>query len=169
MAAPGSFKAFGLGCPSRFSGLTSVVSTASCAPWWMLKPLTTHSKRRLSVGSTGSRFRSRRKPLNSRPPASLQTLRHIRSSGTALVCKTPAFPHAAQWSPKGSSGSPQRQFLGATCRGSPSRCSRRVLSCAGCYTVSSCTHVRPGQDTYVSWPGRTCVLARTHVFPGQDT
>ena len=138
MAAPSSLSARGLGSPFLCSGLTSVVSTASCAPRRMGNPLTTHSSLLLSVGSTGPTSRSLSKPLSRRPPASLQTRRHIFSCGTARVWSTPALLHAARWSPRLSSSCPHLQRLGPSCSGSRSRLSSSVRNCAGLHVVSSC-------------------------------
>ena len=78
-------KARGLGYPLRRSGLTSVVSTATCLPRFACKPFTTHSNRLLSEGQACPRFK---KPLCRCPPASLHTRLHILSKGTARACST---------------------------------------------------------------------------------
>ena len=114
-------KARGLGYPLRRSGLTSVVSTATCLPRFACKPFTTHSNRLLSEGQACPRFKSRRKPLCRCPPASLHTRLHILSKGTARACSTPACPQAALWSPRVSKRRPHPQYLGPTARGRRSR------------------------------------------------
>ena len=137
-ATPSFSAALLRGSPVRFSGLTSVVSTASWLPRGG-KPSTTHSTRLSSVGNTPPRLVSLSRPvLSSCPPASLQTRRHIFSSGTARVCSTPQLLHAALWSPKWSSFSPQLQCRGPSCSGKRSLLRSSARSCPGSHCVSFC-------------------------------
>ena len=86
-------------------GDTKVVSTASCAPPppHNGSPLAITSILLSSCRSMCSRLRSlSRVLLVTRAPASRQTRAAARSKGTPLPRKTPAWAHAARWSPSGS-------------------------------------------------------------------
>ena len=98
--------------PSRVTGLTSVASTASCAPCQSGRPLQTTSMRRASWTGT-SMFMAASATLRPiRAPASWQTQVMARSRRKAREASTPDVEHAARWSPDASSAPRQEQLRG---------------------------------------------------------
>ena len=124
-AAPSTLAHRGCGVPSRRSGETNVVSTASWAPWKSGNPSTTTSILRLSNGFGAARSMSWTLTfVDTRPPASLQTRAAADSNAKPLEPNTPATAHAARWWPLESSGRPHRQERLDKGRGSQRRRNR---------------------------------------------
>ena len=97
----------GCGVPSRCSGETNVVSTASWAPWKSGNPSNTTSILRLSNGFGAARSMCWTLTLaDTRPRASLQTRAAADSNAKTLEPNTLA---TARWWPLESSGRPHRQ------------------------------------------------------------
>ena len=100
-AAPANLPARRRGTPSRVSGETSVVSTASWVPFHRGKPLAMPSMRPSSCRWWWLVLRSLTPMLvETRAPASLQMRAVARSSGLPWLWSIPDWAQAARWSPK---------------------------------------------------------------------
>ena len=114
------------GAARRGAGLTSVVSTAICAPCHRGQPLATTSILRPFVGGT-SRFRSWRATLvATRAPASGKMRADARCKGKARCARTPHWAQAERWWPSASKAPPHRQRRGVSGGASRSLRSRRT-------------------------------------------
>lgn len=123
-AAPAYWPARLRGWLDEVKGDTKVVSTASCAPPHKGSPLAITSILLSSCRLMWSRLRSLRRVLVvTLAPASRQTLAAALSKGIPRPRKTPAWAHAARWSPNGSKMRRHRQMRAD--RGSGRRRRRR--------------------------------------------
>ena len=161
-AAPSCQCARGLAAPFRISGETKVASTATCAPRFAGKPLSTTSSLLPSVGCTLRTLRSLRYAwVLTLAPASRPTRAHIRSSGTALVCSTPPVPQAARWSPSQSSVLPHLQRRSSRSKGSRRRLSSKALS----FAFSHCSSPLRGGNVKCS-PAQRPACERSRAWLG---
>ena len=102
-AAPAKVPPRCLGTPSRVSGDTRVVSTASWFPPHKGRPLAMTSILLSSWRSRCSRLRSTRRVfVVTRAPASLHMRAAARSRAPPRARKSPDCAQAARWSPRGS-------------------------------------------------------------------
>ena len=123
-AAPAYWPARLRGWLEEVKGDTRVVSTASCAPPHNGSPLAITSILLSSCRLMWSRLRSLRRVLVvTLAPASRQTLAAALSKGIPRPRITPAWAHAARWSPNGSKMRRHRQMRAD--RGSGRRRRRR--------------------------------------------
>ena len=105
-AAPANLPARRLGTPSRVSGETSAVSTASWVPFHRGRPLAMTSMRPSSRRWWWWLVLRSLTPMlvATRAPASLQMRAVARSSGPPWLRRIPDWAQAARWSPKAGGG-----------------------------------------------------------------